>query len=72
MIKFRKTKEEKTAKLAANLIKSLNDLGRKEAQGGDAVCIYIYEYSHIKDELSLQVSGDSIKEIKFNHKGELK
>lgn len=65
------SKEQKAAKLAAKLIKVLDDIGRVKAHHGQAASVTIYEYSHIEDELELQGGHESNIKINFNHNGKI-
>ena len=68
---WKRSKEQKAARLAARLIKVLDDLGRVKAANGDAAMISIYEYSHIKDELELAIYSKNKIKISFNHSGKI-
>jgi hypothetical protein len=68
---WKRSKEQKATRLAAKLIKVLDDLGRVKAANGDAAMISIYEYSHTEDELELVIYSKNRIDIKFNHSGKI-
>lgn len=68
---WKHSKEQKAARLAAKLIKVLDDIGRVKAHDGAATSVIIYEYSHIEDELELRGGYDSNIKINFNHSGKI-
>lgn len=67
---WKKSKEEKAARLAARLINVLDDLGRVKASNGEASLINIWEYSHV-EYLELTDGYRNKINIRFNHKGKI-
>lgn len=68
---WKKSKKERASKLAAELVKTLNDIGRIPAQNGRAASITIYEYSHREDLLEMNGGPSDNIVIKFSHKGKV-
>lgn len=67
---WKRSKEQKAAKLAARLIKVLDDLGRVKATGGEASAVSIYEFSHV-EYLQLTDGYQHKFEINFDKNGKL-
>ena len=68
---WKRSKEQKAARLAAKLIKVLDDIGRVKAHDGQATSVTIYEYSHIEDILELNGGREDNIEIRLNHSGKI-
>jgi len=67
---WKRSKEQKAARLAAKLIKVLDDLGRVKATNGEASAVSIYEYSHV-DYFELTDGYQHKFEIKFDKQGKI-
>ena len=67
---WKRSKEQKAAKLAAKLIKVLDDLERVKATNREASSVSIYEYSHV-EYLELTVGYRNKFEIRFDKNGKI-
>lgn len=67
---WKRSNEQKAARLAAKLIKVLDDLGRVKAANGEASSVTIWEYSHV-DYFELTDGYRNKINIKFNKEGEI-
>ena len=67
---WERSKEQKAARLAARLIKALDDLGRVKAANGEASAVSIYEFSHV-EYLQLTDGYQHKFEINFDKNGKI-